>query len=146
MSEEEHKYVLASRWVKEKIVAIEIDGKESLRVATPPDFWPGGPTGILSPEDLFVASAVSCFGVSLSGASERYHASLKDFHLTGTGTLQKGESGWEFAKITIGATIMVLTDDDKKKMARAAERAHSHCVVANSMKCPVHLDYEIIVG
>ncbi len=102
--------------------------------------------GILSPEDLFVASAVSCYGVSLSGISERFHAGFKDFHLTGTGTLQKSESGWEFTQIAISATITVSSDDDRKKMAKAAERAHSYCIVANSMKCPVHLDYKIIVG
>ncbi len=39
MSEEEHKYVIGSRWVKETIVTIEIDGEEGIRVATPPDFW-----------------------------------------------------------------------------------------------------------
>jgi organic hydroperoxide reductase OsmC/OhrA len=145
MADEEHRYIISSRWVKEKIVTIESDGKKNFQVATPLDFWPESPIDIVSPEELFVASAVSCYGVSLSGISRRFHAELKDFRVTGTGTLQKGEFGWEFDQITIEANIIVPTQNDKKKMEKVAERAHTYCVVANSMKCPVHLKYEISV-
>jgi organic hydroperoxide reductase OsmC/OhrA len=146
MSEEEHRYEMNSKWVRDKIVTIEIDGKNSFHVATPPDFWPEGPHDVVSPEDLFLASAVSCYGVSLYGVSKRFHAELNDFQVTGVGTLQRGEYGWEFEQITITARIFVPTSSDKKKMSKAAERAHTYCVVTNSMKCPVHLKYEIIVG
>jgi len=109
MEEQEHTYKLSSRWVKEKIVTIEIDNKKDYQVATPLDFWPESPIDVLSPEDLFVASAISCYGVSLSGISKRFHAEFKDFRITGTGTLQKGELGWEFEQITIDAKIIVPT-------------------------------------
>jgi organic hydroperoxide reductase OsmC/OhrA len=146
MSEEEHRYVMLSRWVKEKIVTIQVDGKEGFQVATPLDFWPEGPIDIISPEELFVASAVSCYGVTLSGVSKRFHAELKDFEIRAEGTLRKGELGWVFEQITIEARIFVPTENDKKKMSKAAERAHTYCVVANSMKCPVNLKYEILVN
>lgn len=146
MTAEEHRYEMSSRWVRERIVTVEIDGKKSIHVATPADFWPESPAGIISPEELFLASAVTCYGVSLYGVSQRFHAELKDFQIMGTGTLKKGEFGWEFEQVTMNANIVVPTSGDKKKMAKAAERAHSYCVVANSMKCPVHLRYDIIVG
>jgi organic hydroperoxide reductase OsmC/OhrA len=146
MSEEEHRYTMFSRWVKEKIVTIEVDGKEDFQVATPLDFWPESPIDIISPEELFVASVVSCYGVSLSGVSKRFHAELKDFEIRSEGTLRKSEFGWEFEQITIEAKIFVPTENDKKKMSKAAERAHAYCVVANSMKCPVNLKYEVIVN
>jgi organic hydroperoxide reductase OsmC/OhrA len=145
MAEQEHRYTVSSRWVNEKIVTIEIDGKEDFRVATPLDFWPEGPIDVLSPEEMFVASAVSCYGVSLSGISNRFHVELKDFKVKGVGTLRKGELGWEFDQITIEAKIVVPTEKDRKKMEKVAERAHTYCVVANSMKCSVHLKYEISV-
>ncbi|MBN2229255.1 MAG: OsmC family protein [Candidatus Thorarchaeota archaeon] len=145
MSEEEHRYAMSSHWVREKIVTIEIEGKPAFEVATPLDFWPEGPSEIVSPEDLFVASAVSCYGVSLSGVSKRFHAELKNFQVRGIGTLKKGEFGWEFDQITLETRIIVPTMKDKKRMEKAAERAHTYCVVSNSMKCPVHLRYEILV-
>ncbi len=142
---EEHRYDMTSSWVKEKIVTIEIDGKPDFEVATPPDFWPDSPRETVSPEDLFVASAVSCYGVSLSGVAKRFHAEFTSFKVNATGTLQKGEFGWEFEQITLRATINVPTNKDKKRMSKAAERAHRYCVVSNSMKCPVHLEYEVLV-
>jgi organic hydroperoxide reductase OsmC/OhrA len=146
MSKEEHRYEMKSRWVQEKIVTVEVNGKNSFNVATPPDFWPESPPGLVSPEDLFLASAVSCYGVSLHGVSKRFHVEFSDFHLSGSGTLQKGEYGWEFAEINIAAKIFITEESDRSKISRVAERAHTYCVVANSMRCPVHLKYKIIVG
>lgn len=134
-----------SNWIRDKIVTIEIDGKSDLQVATPLDFWPESPKELISPEDLFVASALSCYGVSLSGVAKRFHGEFQDFKLSATGTLQRGEFGWEFEQITINAKIIVGTEKDRKRMKKAAERAHQYCLVANSMKCPIHLNYEVVI-
>ncbi len=142
---EEHSYVMTSNWVRDMIVTIEIEGKPEFQVATPPDFWAESPKELISPEDLFLASALSCYGVSLSGTAKRFHAEFNDFHLSATGTLHQGEYGWEFEKITINAEIIVTTEKDRKRMAKAAERAHQYCLVTNSMKCQIHLNYEIVL-
>ncbi len=142
---EEHRYEMDSRWVKEKIVTIEIEGKPIFNVATPVGFWPEAPTGVLSPEDLLVASVVSCYGVSLSGVSKRFHAEFTDFSVKGVGTLAKGEFGWEFDQISLEARIVVPTEQDKNRMEKAADRAHKYCLVGNSLKHPVHLNFEIVV-
>ena len=142
---EEHVYKMESSWVKEKIVTIDVDGKPPLECATPSDFWTDSPEGVYSPEEFFLASAVACYGVSIHGVAQRFHADFKDFHVKGEGNLTKAEFGWEFEKISLFAKITVAKEKDKKKMSKVAERAHAYCVVANSMKCPVHLDYEIVV-
>ncbi len=143
---EEHRYELESNWVREKIVTIEIGGKSTFEVATPPDFWPESPRELISPEDLFLASAVSCYGVSLSGVSKRFHAEFTTFSITAEGTLAKREFGWEFDKISMFAKIVVPTEKDRKRMEKAAQRAHAYCLVTNSMKCTVHLETEIVIG
>ncbi|MFX1416751.1 MAG: OsmC family protein [Promethearchaeota archaeon] len=134
-----------SNWVKEKIVTIEIEGKPTLRVATPPDFWPDSPKDTISPEELFVASAVSCYGVSLSGVAKRFHGEFTDFSVAAEGRLKRVEIGWEFEEINISAKIQVPTEKDRSRMEKAAERAHKYCLVANSMKCPVNLEYEVTI-
>ena len=142
---EEHHYELKSNWVREKIVTIEIEGKKHFEVATPPDFWPESPEGVLSPEDLFLASAVSCYGVSLSGISKRFHGEFNHFSISAEADLKKGEYGWEFEQITMYVKIVVSTEQDRKRMEKAAERAHRYCLVGNSMKCPTHVNYEVIL-
>jgi organic hydroperoxide reductase OsmC/OhrA len=143
--QEMHVYDMASNWVRDRIVTIEIAGKPEFHVATPSDFWPESPKDLISPEDLFVASALSCYGVTLAGVAKRFHTEFKDFQLTATGTLHKGEFGWEFEQITIGATIIVNTETDRTRMMKAAERAHQYCLVSNSMKCQVHLNYDVVL-
>ncbi len=143
---EEHHYEMTSNWVSEKIVTIEIEGKPTIEVATPTDFWPEAPKDVLSPEDLFVAAAVSCYGVSLVGVAKRFHAEFNDFAVKAEGDLKMGEFGWEFDEITISAKIWVPTEKDKSRMKKAAKRAHRYCIVSNSMKCPVHLSCEVLIG
>ena len=140
---EEHHYELTSNWVREKIVTIEIQGNETFEVATPPDFWPESPEGTISPEALFLASAASCYGVSLSGVAKRFHAEFESFHIHATADLKKAEYGWEFEKIDLSVRIKVSTHKDAKRMEKAAERAHAYCLLTNSMKCPVNLEYAI---
>ena len=79
MTDEEHRYNVRLTWFRNKIVNVYIDGKKDFKVATPIDFWPDSPPDVLSPEDLFLASAVTCYGVSLSGVAKRFHAELSDF-------------------------------------------------------------------
>ncbi len=145
MTSEEHQYEMQSSWVREKIVTIEVNGKPTLQIATPLDFWPESPTELYSPEDLFLASAVSCFGVSIHGVSKRFHAEFSNFHVSASANLVKGEYGWEFEKISISAKIFVTDKSQAKKMEKVADLAHRYCVVANSMKCPVIVDSQIVV-
>ncbi|MFW9851027.1 MAG: OsmC family protein [Candidatus Thorarchaeota archaeon] len=143
MTDEEHRYEMNSKWVKEKIVTLEIKNKPTLEIATPLDFWPDAPVDKLSPEDLFLASAVTCYGVSMHGVAKRFHVEFLDFSVKGTGTLAKGEYGWEFDQITLDVNILVADESLVQKMEKVAERSHQYCLVANSMKCPVHLNYTI---
>jgi len=67
------------------------------------------------------------------------------FEIEASGNLKQGEFGWEFEELSLSVRITVPTEKDKKKMKKAAERAHRYCVVSNSMKCPVHLSYDVAV-
>ncbi len=145
MNSDEHQYEMVSNWVRDKIVTIEVSGKPTLEIATPLDFWTESPVEKYSPEDLFLAAAVSCYGVSIHGVAKRFHTEFTDFHVTGKGNLKQGEYGWEFEQISLYAEIYVSDESHISKMEKVAERAHQYCVVANSMKCPVHLDFKIIV-
>ncbi|MHA1906936.1 MAG: OsmC family protein [Candidatus Thorarchaeota archaeon] len=145
MTDEEHRYEMDSNWVREKIVTMEINGKPTLEIATPLDFWPEAPVDKISPEDLFLGAAVACYGVSMHGVAKRFHVEFLDFSVKGVGTLAKGEYGWEFDQITLDVEILVAEESVVKKMEKVAERSHRYCLVANSMKCPVHLNYKIKV-
>ncbi|MEM2141886.1 MAG: OsmC family protein [Candidatus Thorarchaeota archaeon] len=143
---ETHQYALTVRHLHEKIVNVSIKGKEDFRVSTPPDFWPEAPGDVLSPEDLFVASVASCYGVTLAGIAERSHVKLKGFTIEAEGRLKRGEKGWEFENITLHANIGASSEKDIESIEKVAERAHTYCLVSNSLKCPVLVQIEVKVA
>ena len=117
---------------------IEIDGKPNFEVASPLDFWPDSPKGTLSPEDLFIASTVACYGVSLSGVAKRFHAEFISFYVRATGILQKGEFGWEFEQITLYPTIIVPTNDRVSAPNRSLQRPANGLIIWVA-KAPAHM-------
>ncbi len=120
------------------------DGKPAIEVAAPPEF--DGPEGMLSPEDLFVAAAASCFMTTFVTFSKKIRFDYKSFSCIAKGTLERVEKGFEFTKIHISATVSVGSDDIKPKAERALELAAKYCLVSNSMKCPTeHVNKVVII-
>jgi hypothetical protein len=63
-----HLFPVSVRWVGGKVTCAAVDGMQELPVATPPEFN-GGVEGVRSPEDLLVASAATCFTVTMVSAA-----------------------------------------------------------------------------
>ena len=119
------------------------DGKPAIEVAAPPEF--NGPEGMLSPEDLFVAAAASCFMTTFVTFSKKIRFDYKSFSCIARGTLERVEKGFEFTKIHISTTVSVGSDEIKSKAERALELAAKYCLVSNSMKCPTEHDNKVVI-
>lgn len=144
MSEQSHEYHVRVDWAKDRIGDLIIEGKPKVQIASPPKFE--GPEGIISPEDLFVAAATSCFMTTFIAFTKKMRFEHKAFTCEGTGTLEKGAKGFQFAKLLLKTIVTVESEDLKAKAERALELADKYCLVSNSMKCPtVHEDH-VIVG
>src|SRR4029450_10608201 len=77
----DYRYRARVDWGGDRLTSVTSTGKPELEVATPPEFK-GGVAGIWSPEDLLVASAASCFTVTLVAVLERRDLRVRD--ITGT--------------------------------------------------------------
>ena len=78
------RYKVAVDWEGDRITNVTSPDKPDLTVATPPEFK-NGVEGVWSPEDLLVASAASCFAVTLVAVAERRELPLHALHVSGTG-------------------------------------------------------------
>jgi organic hydroperoxide reductase OsmC/OhrA len=143
VSEELHEYTARVDWTQGSEGIMLVEGKPLVEVAAPPEF--DGPEGILSPEDLFVASAASCFMTTFVTFSKKIRFEYKSFSCVAKGTLERVEKGFEFTRIHISATVSVGSDDIKPKAERALELAAKYCLVSNSMKCPTEHVNEIVI-
>jgi len=142
MAGETYKYDVMIDWDHDRVGTLTLDGKPRIQVAAPPEF--DGVAGVVSPEDLFVASAASCMMTTFVMFSNKMRFEFKSYRCEGTGTLQKLEKGFEFTHIMLKSTVTVEAKDSIDKAKRALALAGKYCLVANSMKCPV--DHENIVN
>jgi peroxiredoxin-like protein len=135
----DYRYRVGVDWEGNRLTSISSAGKPELEVATPPEFK-GGLAGVWSPEDLLVASAASCFTVTLVAVLERRDLPLRDLNVTGTGHVTARDDG-RFGFVAIELTATVETEkpsvDAVRRAAKYAERA---CLVSMALNVPVHVE------
>ena len=143
MSEHSHEYNVRVDWKEERIGDLIVEGKPVIEVASPPEFE--GPEGVISPEDLFVATATSCFMTTFIAFTKKMRFEHKAFSCEGKGILERVEKGFQFTKLLLKTTVIVESGELKAKAERALELAAKYCLVSNSMKCPTVHDDTVIV-
>jgi organic hydroperoxide reductase OsmC/OhrA len=143
LSEDTHTYNVKVDWTHERIGKLAIDGKPTIEVATPPEF--DGHEGIISPEDMFVASAATCLMTTFVTFTKKMRFEYKGFSVSGTGTLERVDKGFQFTKIVLEATTTVDSEDLRQKAMRAMELAGKYCLVSNSMKCETEHINKVVV-
>jgi organic hydroperoxide reductase OsmC/OhrA len=143
MTDDVHEYIATVKWKNDRIGDLIIEGKPNVEVATPPEFE--GPEGFISPEDLFVAAATSCFMTTFLTFSKKMHFEFKSFSCDGHGRLERVDKGFQFTKLVLKTKVSVAEEDLVPKAERALELAGKYCLVSNSMKCPTEHENSVVV-
>ncbi|MCF2137121.1 MAG: OsmC family protein [Candidatus Thorarchaeota archaeon] len=144
MTEDSHDYEVRIDWTHDRIGDLIIEGKPTIQIATPPQF-DGGVPGIISPEDLFVASAATCVMTTFVTFAQKLRFDYKAFSCKGIGRVERAEKGFLFTKIVLKATVVIESEDLRHKAERALELAGKYCLVSNSMKCEVEHENTVVV-
>jgi len=144
MSEESHEYQVKVDWTHDRVGTLSVEGKPRIQISAPPEF--DGPEGIISPEDLFVAAATSCFMTTFITFTKKMRIEFKSFSCDGYGTLERVEKGFQFTKLLLKAKVTVESEELVPKAERAMELAGKYCLVSNSMKCPTEHENKVVVG
>ena len=101
----EMQFPVSVRWRGGRVAHAHARGKEGLALATPPEFR-SGLAGYWTPEDLLVASAASCFALTLAATAEWHDAPLLDAKVTATGHMSRRDDGrFGFTVIEIDAAL-----------------------------------------
>lgn len=137
-----HVFPVSIRWLGGRMTCAAVDGKPELPVATPPEFR-GGVEGVWSPEDLLVASAATCFTVTLVAIAERRGLPLRALGVHGAGAVTQRPDG-RFGFTEIELEVVVATDPGYEDEAReACEAAERSCLVAVSLDLPVRVTLDL---
>jgi organic hydroperoxide reductase OsmC/OhrA len=129
-------------WLEGRLTKATAAGKPELEVATPPEFK-NGIRGVWSPEDLLVASAASCYAVTLLAIAERRGLPIRELRVGAAGHVrQRHDARFGFAEIEL--QVFLVTDAGREDEARAAvEAAELGCLIAASLDVPVRVSLEL---
>jgi len=144
MVKDRYQYEAMAKWTKGKRMRLMLKSHPDLEVSTPPEF--GGPEGFLSPGDLFVASACTCYMTAFFSVAEGARLNYKDITCRAEGTLEELEGkGFQLTKIDLYPELTIGGDEEEEWAERVLEMSKKNCLVTNSMACEVALNTTIHV-
>ena len=136
-------YKVKSRWIADKIVLLEAEGKPSLEVATPPDF--GGPEGVWSPEDLFVSSVNICILTTFLFFAQRQNVKFLSYQTEAEGTVEMVEGVLMFTRVIVRPIIEVEDQQTAAAIQQTLEKAEKYCLISSSVKTQVTVEPRVLV-
>lgn len=129
-------------WEKEKRGRLSAPGKPEIDWATPPEFQ--GHPGVWTPEDFFVAALNACFLSTFITLSQRARLSWVAYESRATGVVTIEEGEMKFTQVTLRPRVTLAHPAEVDKAREVLENVEDYCPVANSVKCTVLLEPEIV--
>jgi len=138
----EFRFPVATTWDGGRRTTTRVEGKQPLRVATPPEFR-GTDPDLWSPEDAFVAAAGSCLAVTIVAIAEHQQLPLHSLSVHADGVVGRRTDG-RFGFVRIEQTVTLETDPEHEQAARSVvAKAEDGCLVTASLDLPVQTTVEV---
>ncbi|MFX0100887.1 MAG: OsmC family protein [Candidatus Hodarchaeota archaeon] len=116
----------------ERLNTISSGGRPNIECVPPPEF--SGIPGYWTPEHLFVASAASCYLLTLLKVSKNSNLNVTVVKMDAKGFLVENDDGSKvFKKLVFEPTLTVLKESEVKKAKRIAQMAEKTCIIGNSI-------------
>jgi organic hydroperoxide reductase OsmC/OhrA len=142
-------YHTTVRWTGEHWGHVVMGNGPEMAFSAPPDAQ--GHSGVLTPEDAFVAAANTCVMMMFIWAAERYRLDLRSFECRTEGTkLIELDRTEIFTRLHFRPVIRVGAGGQPREVVenrvrRALQSAQKYSLVANSVKSEIVVEPEIVV-
>jgi organic hydroperoxide reductase OsmC/OhrA len=123
-------------------VILTSTGIPALSSASPAQF--GGPGDNWSPETLLVGAVADCFVLTFKAVARASMLPWRAVRCKVTGTLDRIERVTQFTAFELHAELCLPEGTDGTLARRVADKAERACLIANSLKAPVHLHLQIV--
>ena len=134
-------YKTTVTWREEKKGFLCSFGKETIEIATPPEFK--GHKGLWTPEDLFVASVNVCIKTTFLHYAQRDNFEFLSYESEAEGILERVGNKFMFSEIKVRPKITVVSSDKTEKAKELIELAEKNCLISNSIASKVTVYPEI---
>jgi organic hydroperoxide reductase OsmC/OhrA len=144
MAGDKYIFETETKWTEGKRMKLIVKGQPELEVSPPTEF--GGPEGFLTPQDLFVASASTCYTTTFFTMAAKARLNYVDFTCRAEGTLEKlGEKGFKFTRVDLYPEVTVAEEGERERARQVLETSKKYCLVTNSMTSTITLNPTIKV-
>jgi organic hydroperoxide reductase OsmC/OhrA len=137
-----HYYLAAASAGVDDDVILTAAGVPAVRCASPAEF--GGPGDRWSPETLLVGAVADCFVLTFRAVARASALPWSALRCRVTGTLDRIDRVTQFTAFELWADLCVPEGTSNELARRAMEKAERGCLVANSLKAPVHLHVQVV--
>jgi peroxiredoxin-like protein len=111
--------------------------------SAPPEFR--GRPGLWTPEHFLVAAVSGCFVTTFIAIAELSKFELMSLEVSAVGTLEKGEGGFQFTRVTIRPVLTIVRDSDRDRALRLLEKAERSCLISRSLRSEVIVEPTVLV-
>lgn len=113
---------------------LEIDERPALPVGSPID------TKVFSPEHLLLAAAEICLANTFKLLSDKARLPVQAYRSKAWGELEfVAREGFHFHEMIVKPVITVA-EADLEKAEKTLDKAHSACLIARTLNCPVKIE------
>ena len=120
---------------------VDIAGKPPLYGSTDP-FYRGDPS-LYTPEDLLLAAVTGCYMLGYVALCARAGVVVVSYEDAPLATLARQEGRTRFVDVLLRPKVVIESGSDMQKAVALHEKAHSICVIANSVNFPVRYEPEV---
>jgi organic hydroperoxide reductase OsmC/OhrA len=120
---------------------VEFEGRPPLDVSAAPQYR--GDPALLNPEELFLASLVSCQMLTYLALAARAGLDVLSYDDRPRATLSIAARKMRVTEVVLRPRITLAPGADSGRARELVDAAHDGCFIANSVSCGVRLEPEI---
>jgi organic hydroperoxide reductase OsmC/OhrA len=121
---------------------VEFENRPALEVSAAPQYK--GDPAKLNPEELFLASLVSCQMLTYLALATRAGVPVSAYEDRAEATLTMAERRMRITEVVLHPHITIAAGADENKARALVDAAHEGCFIANSVACAVRAEPEIV--
>jgi peroxiredoxin-like protein len=134
-------YRTSTEWIGGKAGMLSSAGKQSFRVASPPEFR--GEPNVWTPEDLLVSAVETCLLMTFLSFAQRRELAVEAYYSEATGLLESADGKFAFTRIVVKPTVIIASAEQTEAALKALQDAHRDCLIANSLSGEVIVEPEV---
>lgn len=137
-----HRYDVALAWEGHGGAASLTAGpRPAIEGGPPPQF--DGKDAWWSPEHLLLSSLSLCLMTTFQAITEKARLEVAHYDSHAEAVLDRTPGGLGFTRLVLHVNLKVASADDVERARPLLLKAKSHCIVANALMPPVHLEAQV---